>query len=516
MRQRTDRDDETGIRVRGARLIGAATVLALAAAGCNSGEKQATSEVGVSAPTGLGSFYGQQLSWKGCGGGFQCTTAKVPLDYSKPSGQKIGIALIRLPARDKSERIGSLFINPGGPGGSGVGFVRQAAEAFGSDLRKRFDIVGFDPRGVGQSDPVHCNTGPQLDAFFAADSSPDDQKETAAFAADSKEFAQNCGAKAASELPYVGTVNAARDIDVLRAAVGDKKLTYYGASYGTYLGAFYAQQFPGNVRALALDGAVDPTTSSTGLLVEQAKGFETAFRAFANDCVKKPNCPLGTSTDAAMTKLASFLAQTDKKPLSNTRDTRQVTEALAVMGIASALYLKENWPVLRQGLAQAFQKSDGTLLLTLADQMVERHPDGSYSNQTDANMAVNCVDKPNPASAKAYGQAAAEAKRVAPHFGPFVVWGGLPCVYWPVQTKTRPTPVTAKGAKPILVIGTLRDPATPYKWAQNLASQLSSGVLLTLDGDGHTAYLQGNPCITRATDDYLLNADPPKPGTICR
>ncbi len=492
-----------------------ATVLALAATGCNaSGQKEAVSSTGT--PTGLDLVYSQQLSWKGCGGGFQCATAQVPLDYAKPSGEKLGISLIKLPAQDKSNRIGSLFTNPGGPGGSGVDFIRQAAGSFGPDLRKRFDIVGFDPRGVGKSGPVRCNTGSQLDQFFATDSSPDDRQETDALAAASKNFAQNCQAKAAAELPYVGTTNAAHDLDVLRATVGDKQLTYYGASYGTYLGAFYAEQFPSNVRALVLDGAVDPTASSTGLLIEQAKGFETAFRAFADDCVKKPNCPLGTSTDAALAKITDFLNQTDKKPLANTRDKRQVTESLAVMGIATALYLKEYWPVLRQALAQAIQKSDGTLLLTLADQMVERKPDGSYSNQTDANMAVNCVDKPNPSSAKEYGKAADEATKVAPRFGPFVVWGGLPCVYWPVQTKKQPAPITAKGAKPIVVIGTLRDPATPYKWAQSLASQLSSGVLLTLDGDGHTAYLQGNPCITQATDRYLVTTEPPKAGTVCR
>ncbi|MFD0685906.1 alpha/beta hydrolase [Actinomadura fibrosa] len=499
------------------KLLSVATALALAATACNgSGKESDAASRTPNSAGGLDGFYKQKPSWKDCGGGFQCATAEVPLDYAKPSGQRVGIHLIRLPAKDKASRIGSLFTNPGGPGGSGIDFVRQAAGSFGADLRRRFDIVGFDPRGVGTSDPVRCNTGPQLDQFFAADSSPDDQAETNAFAAQSKAFADNCKAKASAELPYVGTLNAARDMDVLRAALGDQKLTYYGASYGTYLGAFYAEQFPGNVRALVLDGAVDPKASSTGLLVEQAKGFETAFRAFATDCVKSASCPLGTSTDAALAKLDSFLAQVDKQPLTNSRDSRKVTESLAVMGIATALYLREYWPVLRQALTQAVQKSDGTLLLTLADQMVERKPDGSYSNQTDANMAVNCVDKPNPSSLAEYGKAAAEAKKTSPRFGPFVVWGGLPCVYWPVQTKQQPAAVTAKGAKPIVVIGTLRDPATPYKWAQSLASQLSSGVLLTLDGDGHTAYLQGNACITKATDSYLVNATPPKDGTVCR
>jgi pimeloyl-ACP methyl ester carboxylesterase len=493
-----------------------ATVLALATVtGCdNGGGEQKTTP--STAPAGLGTFYGQAPSWKGCGEGFECATIQVPLDYSKPSGQKVGLSVIKLPAQDKSARIGSLLTNPGGPGGSGVDFVRQAARAFGDDLRRRFDIIGFDPRGVAASAPVRCNTGPQLDKFFATDSSPDDQQEIDTLGKEGKSFAERCKTKADSELPRVGTVDAARDMDVLRAALGDEKLTYYGASYGTYLGAVYAEQFPKNIRAVVLDGAVDPKLSSTELLIEQAKGFETALRAFADDCVKSGGCPFGTTADAVINKIASFLTATDKKPLTSTRDSRKVTESLAVMGIARALYVKEYWPVLRQSLTQAIQKSDGTYLLALADEMVERKANGTYSNQTDANMAVNCVDKPNPPNLATYGKSAAEAKKVAPRFGPFVVWGGLPCVYWPVQTKQPPKPITAKGAAPIVVIGTIRDPATPYKWAQSLADQLSSGVLLTFDGDGHTAYLQGNSCITKATDDYLLTAKPPKDGTTCR
>ncbi|TDC43052.1 alpha/beta hydrolase [Actinomadura sp. KC345] len=491
-----------------------ATVLALAAAAGCSGDPGGEGTASATVPAGLASFYGQEPSWKDCGNGFECATVQVPLDYSKPSGEKVGISVIRLPAEDNSERIGSLLTNPGGPGGSGVNFIRQAARSFGHDLRRRFDIVGFDPRGVAASAPVKCNTGAQLDDFFATDASPDDEQEIQKLGAEGEEFAQNCDSKAEAKLPHVGTVNAARDMDVLRAALGDDKLSYYGASYGTYLGAFYAEQFPKNVRALVLDGAVDPTLSATDLLTEQAKGFETALRAFADDCVKT-GCPFGDTPDAVIKTISSFLAKTDKEPLNNTKDDRKVTESLAVTGIARSLYVKEYWPILRQALTQAMENSDGTALLTLADEMVEREPDGSYSNQTDANMAINCVDKPAPPDLATYGKAAAEAEKAAPRFGPFVVWGGLPCVYWPAQTEQQPKPLAAKGADPILVIGTTRDPATPYKWSENLADQLSSGVLLTFDGDGHTAYLQGDPCITKAADDYLITAEPPKDGTTC-
>ncbi|MFI6514054.1 alpha/beta hydrolase [Spirillospora sp. NPDC050679] len=509
--------ERRGPKVRATKITGA-VLLALALATACDTEAQppspSTQAPSGRSPAGLERYYGQKLSWKDCGGGFQCATAKVPVDYAKP-GDDLDISLIRLPAEDKSGRIGSLFTNPGGPGASGVDFTRQAARTFGADLRKRFDIVGFDPRGVGASSPVRCLDGPGFDKYFSADFSPDDQAEKDALAAESKTFAQSCQTASAARLPYVGTLNAARDMDVLRAAAGDQKMTYYGASYGTYLGAFYAEQFPKNVRALVLDGAVDPKQSATGLLVEQAKGFETALRAFADDCVKSAGCPLGTTTDAALAKISDLLRQTDQKPLANRRDARKVTESWTTMGIATALYNKESWPLLRQALAQAVQKGDGTQLLAIADFMVERKPDGSYSNQAAANMAVNCVDKPNPPDAAAYGKSVDEVKKAAPRFGEFVVWGGLPCVYWPVKPQAEPKPVTAKGAAPILVIGTTRDPATPYAWSEALSSQLDSGVLLTLNGDGHTAYLQGDPCISKATDRYLTTGEPPKDGTRC-
>ncbi|WP_433330118.1 alpha/beta hydrolase [Spirillospora sp. CA-294931] len=501
--------------------MSATLVLLLAATACNGGDDQAAAKPAPQPPPagaapGLDAFYKQQASWKGCGSGFQCGTVQVPLDYDKPNGDKLKLSLIRLPTENKSRRIGSLFTNPGGPGGSGVEFLRQAGRSFGQDVRERFDIIGFDPRGVGASDPIRCLDGPRLDRYFSADSSPDDQREVDAYAAESKAFSDACKTRAAARLPFVGTANAARDIDVLRAAVGDTKLSYFGASYGTYLGAHYAEQFPKNVRALVLDGAVDPRQSSTQILIEQAKGFETAFRAFAADCVKGVGCPLGTSVQGATDKVAALLKKADQTPLTNSRDSRKVTESWAATGIAAALYAKEGWPVLRQALTQAMQRGDGTLLISLADTMVERKPDGTYSNQAEANMAVNCVDKPNPPDVPSYEKSAQKATKDSPRFGPFVVWGGLPCVTWPVQTKEKPGALTAKGAAPILVIGTLRDPATPYKWAQSLSSQLDSGVLLTLDGDGHTAYLQSNPCITEATDHYLLTAQPPKPGTVCR
>lgn len=466
--------------------------------------------------TGMAFFYAQRVSWRECGGGFQCGMVQVPLDYSRPDGRRLVLPLIRLPA--EGHRIGSLVTNPGGPGGSGVEFARSAARQFGPEVRRNLDVVGFDPRGVAHSRPaVRCLTGKDLDRFFSTDTSPDNQSELDALANISKMWANACGERAGALLPHVGTVSAAKDMDILRAALGDSGLTYYGASYGTYLGAYYANQFPKRVRAMVLDGAIDPKLPADEVNIQQAKGFDGAMRSFAADCVKTPGCPLGnSSTDAALQRVADLFAQTDKKPLrGGLGDGRQVNEPLAELGVAAALYNKQTWPALRLALKSAIEQNDGTTLLRLGDLLVERGKDGSYSNQSEANMAVNCVDKPYANTLGPWEKEAAEAKKVAPLFGTFVVWGTLPCGYWPARTTDTPTSLHAPGAKPIVVVGTTRDPATPYKWAQSLAAELNSGVLLSLDGDGHTAYLQGNPCINGAIDRYLVTGAAPRKNTLC-
>lgn len=467
---------------------------------------------------GLADYYKQEARWTNCQGGFECATVKVPLDYAKPgSGGDVKLAVIRLPAKNKSQRIGSLLTNPGGPGGSGVEFVRANAMSFSQALRDRFDIVGFDPRGVGGSSPVRCLTGKQLDRYFATDSSPDDQAEVGELLQQGKGFAGGCQARSARMLPYVGTINAARDMDVLRGALGDKQLTYFGASYGTYLGAYYAEQFPKNVRALVLDGAIDPKLAAAQINLEQAKGFERALRSFATDCARSADCTLGNDADAVLDKISELLARADKTPFNNgLGDGRVVNEPMVATGIAAALYQKEAWPTLRLALNRAAGANDGTLLLRLADLLTERKADGTYSNLMESNMAVNCVDKPFSADPRTYERDAAAAKKAAPRFGAFIVWGSLPCAYWPAKTVQKPRALTAAGAKPILVIGTTRDPATPYSWSEGLAGDLQSGVLLTLDGDGHTAYLAGNRCIGQYVDRYLVEGSPPKNGTVCR
>ncbi|WP_245647299.1 alpha/beta hydrolase [Microtetraspora niveoalba] len=486
--------------------------LALAATGCAADEVK---KPDAQAPTpALQPYYSQKLDWSDCGDGFQCSRAEVPLDYSAPSGEKIGISVIRLPATGK--RIGSLLINPGGPGGSGVDYARAARSVLSEKVRSRFDVIGFDPRGVGESSPVRCMSGTDLDAYVSLDASPDTPAEVTALEEGSKAFAAACGAKAARLLPFVGTADAARDMDVLRGVLGDSGLTYLGKSYGTHLGAVYADLFPKKVRALVLDGAVDPSVPALKSNETQAVGFEVALKAFLEDCFEDGACPFSSRTvEGAMDELGDLLKKADEHPLKNTLgDGRVINESWAVLGVVTPLYEREAWPVLREALGSAFN-GDGTDLLRMADLMLDRKPDGSYSNQTESNMAINCVDHPYPKDPAAYAEGAAEAAKAAPHFGNFVMWGSLPCAYWPVAAKGADKKLTADGAPPIVVVGTSRDPATPYEWAEGLASQLSSGVLLGYDGDGHTAYGSGSNCVDKAVDDYLISLKAPKTGTMC-
>jgi pimeloyl-ACP methyl ester carboxylesterase len=511
-------------RLRGAAAYTALAVLALA--GCSGGgdadgsQKSTPSASGTAGPSDgvpadLAKFYTQKPRWSGCGGDYECTTVQVPLDYEDPSGDTIDLAVIRLPAGDES--IGALLVNPGGPGASGVEYARQARAVLSDDVRDSFDVVGWDPRGVGDSDPVKCLDDKQLDAFLALDGSPDDRSEVTALDNTSKDFAAACEAKSAKLLPHVGTPDAARDMDVLRAVLGDEKLNYLGKSYGTFLGATYAELFPQHVGRVVLDGAIDPAVSAQEMSLAQAKGFEQALDAFIDDCLKTSDCPVGPDRAGAKREIAGILTQADRSPLRTGTD-RELTQSLAILGVAVAMYDSEQgWPALRFALQRANQ-GDGSVLLQLSDIYTDRQSDGQYaSNQNEAIYAVNCLDRPDSSSASQIEQNEPRFEQASPTFGDYLAWSSLPCRYWPAkgQPGSEPHEITADGAAPIVVVGTTRDPATPYAWAENLASELSSGVLLTWDGDGHTAYFRGSSCIDSAVDDYLINGEVPKDGLRC-
>lgn len=475
-------------------------------------------------PAALRSFYTQKLTWSACNKIFECASLRVPLDYTDPDRASIPLAVIRKQATDPAHRIGSLITNPGGPGGSGVEFVAQnysdqpsQPSHFGPLLRADFDIVGFDPRGVGQSAPITCLTDAQLDRYVALDPAPTTATEVDAVVAGDKAFDAGCQTRSGVLLPYVGTPNAARDMDILRAVLGDQKMYYLGASYGTYLGAVYAQLFATHLGRAVLDGPVPPNLTERQLSLEQAAGFQDEFTRFIADCVTHPDCPLGTDTTTAAQKLVAFFASTHAHPLPTGTD-RMLDEALAETGVLITMYdSPRTWSLLRQVLGQAMA-GDGHPLLVLADLYNERDPKtGHYSNQTAANAAVNCLDHPSPV--RSAGDVQAELpdyERASPLLGASLAWGDLTCAYWPVPAQSQPHPIGYSGSPPILVIGTIHDPATPYPSARQMATQLASSVLLTYNGDGHTAYGRGSSCINTAVDAYLTQGKLPATGTVCQ
>ena len=467
-------------------------------------------------PSTLAAYYAQHLNWQPCDGGFECAQFVVPFDYAKPDGPRFTLPVVKLPAADPAHRVGALVINPGGPGGSGVQYALGARLEFPAAVLARFDIVGFDPRGVGASQPaLNCENGPQLDTFFATDDEPSDPAQLARVVAASKQFAAQCERNSAALLPYVGTPNAARDMDVLRAALGESRLTYLGKSYGTYLGAWYAQLFPHRVRALVLDGSVDPATSSLDATIAQAQGFQGAFGSFAAWCLSAPGCPLEGSVADAEAKVEALITRANSAPLASRLDDGQVADgAMLLYGVADALYSRSSWPVLKAALASAFT-GDGTGLVELANQLYGRNPNGTYSTLANAVTAIDCLDRPWPRSLAPWRSAASAAGKAAPMFGAALVWGSLACAYWPVPSYPQPQ-IKAAGAPPILVVGTLRDPATPYRWAQAMAGDLASGVLLGWNGDGHTAYGEGSACIDTIVNDYLIELAVPRNGTVCQ
>jgi pimeloyl-ACP methyl ester carboxylesterase len=513
-------------RRRTARLLGvwlAVASLALAA-GCTGAAKAPTisSNAGTGSPTpvadipaDLQPFYMQTLHWKSCGSSFQCSTLTVPMDYTHPEVRSLHLALIRLPASDQKHRIGSLVINPGGPGGSGVDYARQATTVISSAVRKRYDIVGFDPRGVGRSDPVHCLTNKETDAFIAADPTPTTPAQIAQAVSLAKEFAAGCQARAGALLDFVGTRDAAHDLDVMRSALGDAKLYYLGKSYGTFLGATYADEFPTHIGHMVLDGVLDPSLTSEQINLGQAKGFELATRSFLADCVKRSSCPLGRNLDQAVVKLGDFLRGLDANPLRTKESGRPLTEGWATLGVALPLYNKSYWPLLRSALTQAMQGS-GEGLLTLADAYADRSSNGTYQdNSNDALYAVNCEDHPQPGGLAQIESDATSFAAQAPTWGSMLAWGSLVCVYWPNRPTDAPKAVSAPGSGPILVVGTTRDPATPYEWAVDLSKELADGHLLTYNGDGHTAYRQGSSCVDTVVDAYLLHSSVPPDAKRC-
>ncbi|MBB6627617.1 alpha/beta fold hydrolase [Nocardioides sp. KIGAM211] len=463
----------------------------------------------------LAAFYGQRLAWKPCQDSFECATLTVPLDYAKPDGETIDLALLKVPAADPSAREGSLVVNPGGPGQPGTGYAASAKDVFRQPLLDHFDIVGFDPRGTGQSDPVDCLSDAALDTYVAGDPNPDTPAEVRAYEDSVQALGAGCVKLSGDLASHISTIEAARDMDVLRAALGESKLTYLGASYGTKLGATYAELFPKQVGRLVLDGAVDLSISSRELSLEQAAGFETALRAYVQNCLDSADdCFLGDTVEEGLTKIRDFLGQVEDQPLDTSTD-RELAAGQAFYGIVLPLYSRDNWYILSQALKQGFS-GDGSTLLLLADLYSSRSQDGGYDdNSLEANYAINCLDDPYAISADQVPANEPDFEKASPTFGDVFAWSLTTCGGVVARTTEKPITVRGEGAAPIVVVGTTRDPATPYQWAVHLADQLASGVLVSRDGDGHTGYNSGNACVDDAVEGYLIDGTVPKDGLSC-
>jgi pimeloyl-ACP methyl ester carboxylesterase len=461
-------------------------------------------------PKTLAGYYAQEINWQSCNQDFRCATLAVPIDYTKLSTGTFEIALLKYEART-SKKLGSLIVNPGGPGGSGVDYAYAAEYIFSPAILDRYDIVGFDPRGVSRSAPIRCLNDKELDANNNSDSKPDNEKEFQQILIDTKKYVETCKDKN-KHLASYGTANVARDMDILREALGDKQLNYMGKSYGTYLGTLYAQFFPDKVGRVVLDGAVDPTISNFQQTLTQAVGFDQAFSSFSKDCLTKKNCSLPQGKEAAIAEMERLFARAAKKPLPTKSSERTLSETLMVLGTASAMYDSETgWPKLRKAIAQA-QTGYGDEFLELADEYTGRQSDGSYpNNEFDSGAVIDCLDVEESRTVTQIKRDAEAFAEQAPLFGPYLAYGGLTCKYFGQSQEV--TISATQTTNPIVVIGTTGDPATPYEWAQGLNKLLTNSVLVSLTGEGHTGQGQGNACIDDQIDDFYLTGKVPTTST---
>jgi pimeloyl-ACP methyl ester carboxylesterase len=444
------------------------------------------------------------MVWSPCNGDLQCGTLVVPLDYAHPAGPTISIAVARHPAEEPAARIGSLVIDPGGPGVSGINDMSNELSALTPQLLDDFDIVLFDPRGVERSDPVTCGSAT---GSGPSDPTPVTPSQQAATIAGLRQFAAACEKNSATVLPYVGTVEVARDMDRLRQALGDSGLTYMGQSYGTLLGLTYAALFPTHIRAMVLDSVIDPALSFNQITAGQADGFEGVLNAFFTWCTASPDCawhPAGDPTAALLALLNTAATAPAPAGGGSVAGAGQLYDALL-----EDLYSQTDWPRLGQALADD-AAGNGAPVAAQSNQ----YNTGGSDNADDAATAIDCLDHPVSPDLASYGALAQSLQASAPIFGPLLAWGEAGCAVWPVPPTRTVGPVAAPGAPPILVIGTTNDPATPYAWAVSVAKELDSGVLLTHDGDDHVAYFY-SACVRADVQTYLASGTTPPVGSVC-
>jgi pimeloyl-ACP methyl ester carboxylesterase len=464
----------------------------------------AVAAAGATAPAGT-------LGWSRCGTGVECATLSVALDDAAPE-RRVDLAVVRVPARDPGERIGTLVVNPGGPGVPAVAFLRGAAASFPRAIRNRFDLVAFDPRGVGDSEPIECSDG--LDPLFDQTFQPADEQERASLVDAATMVARQCATRAGDLLAHVSTADAVRDLEQLRIALGEDRLSFVGYSYGTFLGAGYADAHPDRVRAFVLDGPVDASTSARAATLGQARGFEHALDDFLANCSAHPGCAFHHAGDAE-SAYDALRRRAGRAPLATREAERTLNRTRFDAAVLQELYLgRAAWPSLAEALRDA-EKGDASTLLAGADAFTGRETDGGDDHALDAFWAISCLDGPVVGDVDAAAALEAEAVALAPRMGAFVVNNSLLCSVWPVPPVPAPGQLSADGAPAILVVGTSRDPATPLRQARSVTRQFARAQLLVADGEQHTAFNNGNECVDAAVTRYLVERKLPDPKTRC-
>ena len=481
-------------------------------------------------PAGLETFYGQEVSWYPCGekggmreagsdadtgsGTYSCARITVPLSYDDPGGAAIEIALKRRSANGTS--IGSLFIDPGGPGGSGVNLVENVKGYLSDDLLESYDVVGFDPRGVGSSTAIDCGQAGPAGGAGAGQPQPGQSFEDWAqgYSAGVTALEQQCAEHSEPGLlDHVGTLSSARDLDVLRAVMGEESLNYLGYSYGTGLGYTYAELFPDNTGRMVLDGALDPSLSAEEIDLGMAEGNEIALESYVEACQAGQtgaDCPLSGEVENGVQQVRDLIASANTSPMGTSEPDQKVTGDQMSQVIRGALSTAR-WQELTAALTPAITQGDASVFALAANQMTQSAPAASMATM----IAIMCQDRPSQGDMNSWENQYEEAQEVSPTFGAAWTNSDMTCAAWGHGNEPLPADITAEGASPILVVGTTGDPATRYEWAEALAEQLDSGHLLTWEGEGHCAYGRGSSCISGAVDDFLLNGKLPKDDLVC-
>ena len=473
--------------------------IALVATGCT-----AESE---NPQTSWDNFINQEITWRSCGPD-ECARIIAPVDYDDLDGDVVEISVVRIGGDSKP----LLFVNPGGPGGSGYDYATYLGTAAGQDLLDKFSLIGFDPRGVVRSSPVQCLPDDELNEFIKSDPMPNTKEELEQAALDYREMGLACEKNTGPLAAHVSTIEVVKDLDLMRQVLGQEKLNYFGASYGTEIGAFYAEMFGENVGTMVLDSPVDLEADALEQTLGQARGFQRAFDSFVDYCLVD-GCVLGDSLSEARAEVTKLINSLADQPLK-VDDGRTLSQSEGIYGLAAALYSDSSWGWLETGLGEAIESKDGTWLMTLADYYFEREGDRFLDNSFQVFNVVRCLDA---VEVRSIDQQLADYPKfveVSPVFGDFLAWD-VACLEWPLESTIERPEVDGDKAPPILVVGTTNDPATPYEWAEAMTSQLKSAVLITKVGDGHGAYASGNACIDRAIEDALINGKMPRPNSKC-